>query len=152
VLDASLCRPWHKGHRNLNSLVGDDEDAGVDEWRTATIAEGKIGSVGAQPQVHGEHPLGGGIACRQEVMRAFWHQQCGATEMGHAAADRMHRDSIVGLAGDDVHATDPGDATMARTLSAGDKVGAVAANVNCASQVEDDEAIPNTRARSACLV
>jgi hypothetical protein len=82
----------------------------------------------------------------------FWHQQCGATEMGHAAADRTHRDSKIGLAGDDVHATDPGDATMARTLSAEDKVSAVAANVNCGTRVEDDEAIPNFRARSACLV
>jgi hypothetical protein len=78
VLGASLCRPGHKWLIAISTvLLGttrDDEDAGVDEWRTAAIAEGKIGGVGAQPKVHREHPLGGGIACRQEVMRAFLHQ------------------------------------------------------------------------------
>eukprot|EP00962_Isochrysis_galbana_P016242 scaffold4647_cov146-Isochrysis_galbana.AAC.1 len=60
------------------------EDAGIDERRSAAIAEGEEGWFGAKPEVHGEHTFGGGVAGGEEVVRALGYEQSRATQLGDA--------------------------------------------------------------------
>jgi len=65
-IEAVLCPPFsglgQKRHGELDVLIGEYEDAGIDERRSAAIAEGEEGRFGAKPDVHGEHTFGGGVA------------------------------------------------------------------------------------------
>jgi hypothetical protein len=55
----------------------------------------------------------------------------------------------IGLAGDGVHAADPGYLALAWSLSAGDKVGTVTAYVHGGSGIENDETVSSCKAGSA---
>jgi len=55
----------------------------------------------------------------------------------------------VGLAGDGVHAADPGYLALAWSLSVGDKVGTVTAYVHGGSGIENDETVSSCKAGSA---
>eukprot|EP00962_Isochrysis_galbana_P045097 scaffold17674_cov101-Isochrysis_galbana.AAC.1 len=72
------------------------------------------------------------------------------TQLGNAAVFGADGEPEVGLAGDGVHAADPGYLALAWSLSAGDKVGAVTAYVHGGSRIENDETVSSCKAETLC--